>query len=257
LPASAVPRIVMLSDGNQTAGDAIRTALKSRVPVHTVPLPVRTEPEVQVSAVNVPAQVREGEPFNVEVVIDSNHDDEGEIEVYRGSYKLLAQKTTIKKGENRFASSRPPASAWPNTPCESKDFRIRSSITTPPAGSSLPMASRECSSSTATRSRRANSSMLWSAKGSKSKSRPPQGIPDSLSDLLNFELLALSNVPATSMSQRQMNLIRTYVQDLGGGLIMIGGDQAFGLGGYYKSTIEEILPSAAISKRRRRSRAWR
>jgi hypothetical protein len=32
------------------------------------------------------------------------------------------------------------------------------------------------------------------------------------------------------------------VQDLGGGLIMIGGDQAFGLGGYYKTTVEEILP---------------
>ena len=39
-----------------------------------------------------------------------------------------------------------------------------------------------------------------------------------------------------------MNNIRTYVQDLGGGLVMIGGDQAFGLGGYYKTTIEEILP---------------
>jgi uncharacterized protein YegL len=32
------------------------------------------------------------------------------------------------------------------------------------------------------------------------------------------------------------------VQDLGGGLIMLGGDQAFGLGGYYRTTIEEILP---------------
>ena len=39
-----------------------------------------------------------------------------------------------------------------------------------------------------------------------------------------------------------MNIVRSYVQDLGGGLIMIGGDQAFGLGGYYKTTVEEILP---------------
>ena len=36
--------------------------------VSTVPLPTRTDPEVQVSAVNVPAQVQQGEPFNVEVV---------------------------------------------------------------------------------------------------------------------------------------------------------------------------------------------
>src|SRR5438552_4373253 len=44
------------------------------------------------------------------------------------------------------------------------------------------------------------------------------------------------------MNQRQMEVCRTYVQDLGGGLIMLGGDQSFGLGGYYKTTIEEILP---------------
>jgi uncharacterized membrane protein len=72
--------------------------------------------------------------------------------------------------------------------------------------------------------------------------RPAQGMPDSLSDLQSYELLILSNVPATALSQRQMDVARTYVQDLGGGLIMIGGDQAFGLGGYYKTVIEEILP---------------
>ena len=44
------------------------------------------------------------------------------------------------------------------------------------------------------------------------------------------------------MSLKQMEIIRTYVEDLGGGLVMIGGDQSFGLGGYYKTTLEEILP---------------
>ena len=48
--------------------------------------------------------------------------------------------------------------------------------------------------------------------------RPPQGIPDKLADLQNYELLMISNVPATSMSKRQMQVIRTYVEELGGGL---------------------------------------
>src|SRR5207253_6961971 len=72
--------------------------------------------------------------------------------------------------------------------------------------------------------------------------RPPQGMPDSLADLQNYELLILSNVPATALTTRQMDLARTYVRDLGGGLIMLGGDQSFGLGGYYKTALEEILP---------------
>src|SRR5262245_39440165 len=58
IPPSHVPRLVLLSDGNQTAGDAVRTAVRGGVPIHTVPLPSRNDPEVQVSAVNVPAQVR-------------------------------------------------------------------------------------------------------------------------------------------------------------------------------------------------------
>jgi uncharacterized membrane protein len=72
--------------------------------------------------------------------------------------------------------------------------------------------------------------------------RPPQGMPDSLNDLQNYELLILSNVPATALTLQQMKLTRTYVQDLGGGLIMLGGDQSFGLGGYYKTELEEVLP---------------
>ena len=59
-------------------GDALKAAaaLRGKVEVLTVPLPAATEPEVQLSAVTAPAQVLQGEPFNVEVLIDSNHDDD-------------------------------------------------------------------------------------------------------------------------------------------------------------------------------------
>jgi hypothetical protein len=83
---------------------------------------------------------------------------------------------------------------------------------------------------------------LFAQEGIQVDTRPPRGMPDSLADLQNYELLMLSNVPATALSQRQMEVARTYVQDLGGGLIMLGGDQSFGLGGYYKTVLEEILP---------------
>jgi hypothetical protein len=55
-----------------------------------------------VSTVGVPAQVREGEPFYVEVVVDSNHDDEGDIEVFRGPHRVVAEKVKLKAGENKF-----------------------------------------------------------------------------------------------------------------------------------------------------------
>ncbi|MEM7254831.1 MAG: VWA domain-containing protein, partial [Pseudomonadota bacterium] len=42
----------------------------------------------------------------------------------------------------------------------------------------------------------------------------------------------------------------TYVHDLGGGLAMFGGDQSFGLGGYYKTPIEDALPVTMVARQR-------
>jgi uncharacterized membrane protein len=39
-----------------------------------------------------------------------------------------------------------------------------------------------------------------------------------------------------------MEGIRDYVREQGGGLIMLGGEESFGLGGYYRTPIEEALP---------------
>jgi protein-arginine kinase len=39
-----------------------------------------------------------------------------------------------------------------------------------------------------------------------------------------------------------MTQIRDYVRDYGGGLMMLGGEESFGLGGYYRTPIEEALP---------------
>src|SRR5262249_56667903 len=44
------------------------------------------------------------------------------------------------------------------------------------------------------------------------------------------------------MTRQQMVLVRDYVRDQGGGLIMIGGEESFGLGGFDRTPLEEALP---------------
>ncbi len=62
IPPFYVPRIVLISDGNPTLGDALKTAasMRGKVEVLATPLPGRTEPEVQLSSVSAPAQVLAG-----------------------------------------------------------------------------------------------------------------------------------------------------------------------------------------------------
>jgi Mg-chelatase subunit ChlD len=244
IPPSFVPHVVLLSDGNQTAGDALKAALRAGLPVSTVPLKTRDDPEVQVSAVHVPAQVREGEPFNVEVVIDSNHDDEGMIEVFRGPHKLLGERRKLKKGENRFQFRQ----SLTQERLATYTVKVRAlqydTLLDNNTASGLVFTTGKPRVLLVESDPKLSKHLAWALEqeGIQVDVRPPQGMPDSLNDLQNYELLILSNVPATALTQRQMEITRTYVQDLGGGLIMLGGDQSFGLGGYYKTTLEEILP---------------
>ena len=243
IPPSHVPRLVLLSDGNQTTGDGLRTALRGGVPVFTVPLSSRSESEVQVSGVNVPAQVRDGEPFYVEVVIDSNHDDEGDVEVFRGAHRVVAERVKVKPGPNTFRfRQQVSGERMAEYTARIKGFKDRLLDNNSAKGLVYSSGKPRVLVVDTDPKQAKHLAFALEQEGIKVDIRPAQGIPDTLSDLQNYELLILSNVPATSMSTRQMNNIRTYVQDLGGGLIMIGGDQAFGLGGYYKTTIEEILP---------------
>lgn len=68
------------------------------------------------------------------------------------------------------------------------------------------------------------------------------GLPGSLEALLAFDAVVLADLPATDLSARQMQMLKRYVIDYGGGLVMLGSENSFGLGGYYKTPVEEVLP---------------
>lgn len=252
VPPDFVPRILLLTDGNQTRGDALQAALatanrggrREAIPITTIPLPTRDDPEVQLSAVKVPAQVREGEPFYVEVVVDSNHDDEGLIEVFRGAHKVLSETKALKKGENRF---RFPQSIQRERLAEysAKVSGLKQdTLLDNNSDSGLVFTNGQPRVLLIDSDPKQTEHLVFALQQEDIQVdvRPPQGMPEDLADLQNYELLALSNVSATALTQRQMELARTYVQDLGGGFVMLGGDQSFGLGGYFKTVLEEILP---------------
>jgi len=60
--------------------------------------------------------------------------------------------------------------------------------------------------------------------------------------LSNFDCLVIGNVPYDRFSGDQAEMIRASVYDQGCGLIMIGGPDSFGPGGYQGSPIEAALP---------------
>ena len=71
---------------------------------------------------------------------------------------------------------------------------------------------------------------------------PPAQLPVTLPELAAFDATILANVPARALSPEAMAALPAYVRDLGRGLLMTGGQDAFGAGGYLRTPLEAALP---------------
>jgi uncharacterized membrane protein len=71
---------------------------------------------------------------------------------------------------------------------------------------------------------------------------PPSDFPAALNKLDTYDTVILSNAPASSLSDAGMAQIHRYVTQEGGGFIMLGGEESFGLGAYGGTPIEDLLP---------------
>ncbi|MDE0324172.1 MAG: VWA domain-containing protein [Candidatus Poribacteria bacterium] len=245
-PANANKRIVLITDGVETQGDAVHTALRGKdfgIQIDTVPLYPSDEPEVMVQRLDMPAQVKQGAPFSVEVLIHSNHEDVAEVRLFRNKFEVAKQEARLEEGENRVVFTQTAVDSGTLTYdalCRStKDTRYDNNralgiISVSGKPKVLLIDENESQARYLTRA-------LEDAK-IRVDVRNGLGVPNELADLQNYELVIFSNVPANRLTQNQMELIRTYVQDLGGGFMMLGSENSFGLGGYYKTPIETILP---------------
>ncbi len=68
------------------------------------------------------------------------------------------------------------------------------------------------------------------------------GIPTRMNQMQRYDAVVLQNVPAELVSGAKQRMLARYVHDLGGGLVMVGGPDSFGAGGWTNSPIDQILP---------------
>src|SRR5439155_22514084 len=63
-----------------------------------------------------------------------------------------------------------------------------------------------------------------------------------LEALSGYSAVILENVPAEKIGTRGMETLASWVRASGSGLMVTGGKQSYGPGGYYKSPLEPVLP---------------
>ena len=63
----------------------------------------------------------------------------------------------------------------------------------------------------------------------------PEALPTDFASLASYDSVVLVDVSRLRLSDRQLAALQVYVRDLGKGLVMIGGPESYGAGGYQKT----------------------
>ncbi|GIV85122.1 MAG: VWA domain-containing protein [Candidatus Roseilinea sp.] len=252
-PADAAKRIVLLSDGKQTIGDAeaaVRLARAADIRLDVVVLPSVQGPDAAIERIDAPQQASVGQIIPLQIVVRSNQVMRAQLTVFSGPDIVAQEVVNLTDGLNAFnvraSATRTGFSAFRVQIAPERDVRPQNNalvssvivggpprillVSVPPASSSGGV--DEVSALRA----------ALSATGIEYDEVSPRAMPSEIQSLAGYQAVVLANVPARELSLRAMYSLQSYVRDIGGGLVVIGGPNSYGVGGYFKTPLEETLP---------------
>jgi Ca-activated chloride channel family protein len=241
---------VIVTDGWQNRGDATRAiasllAADIRLFMFTPP-GAASVPNVAMTELALPSALSKSAPFALGVTMENlnNTPVAGTIEIYRNGTLLDQRKVTLKTGQERF------------------DFPVQ----TENAGLDSYKASFKADNPALDAYLEDDSLQGWVGVGARRKilvltdNQKDAGYLDTVihrmgldavivpvadgewnGSLAGYDAVILNNLPRERLSEAAQNALVSYV-DRGGSLVMTGGDESFGLGGYQNTPIAKIMP---------------
>ncbi|MEJ2759069.1 MAG: VWA domain-containing protein, partial [Anaerolineales bacterium] len=199
--------------------------------------------EVLLNRLEIPSSARVGEQIQLTAVVEGNTETTGTLVISQDGETIESQIVNLAPGENEFSVLVPAEeSGFHRYKAEilpSIDYRLQNNAVTSYINISGPQKVLVVEGDTNDGENLVNA--LSSAEVQVNKVLPA-GMGSDLQSLSTYDTIIFVNVPANAVPAGVMESLQTYVRDLGKGFIMIGGENAFGAGGYLRTPIEEILP---------------
>ncbi|HYN89361.1 MAG TPA: VWA domain-containing protein [Ardenticatenaceae bacterium] len=249
LPADRQKRLVLLSDGQPNEGDARQAAELAAARGVTLDVVAvggaPAGPEVLLSQVQAPSPVRQGQQFELAVVIESNTATTARLQIFGDEALIYDQEVALQAGQTTVAV---PVQA------EEAGFRRYRAVVTAPedvrpenneaAAFALvqgpPRVLLVADPATPTEAQPLAQAL--EAARMQVETVAPGSMPQELTELAVYDSVVLVNVTAENVPPATMELLPPFVRDLGRGLVMVGGPQSFGAGGWLRTPVEEALP---------------
>ena len=255
-------RLLLLSDGLQNIGevtDLLDLVRASEIEIFTLPLSSEREYEVWVGEMRIPSQVRSDEAFQVRAIVETTTDTEVQVRLYRNDTPVTEPQTkALKKGKQPIE--------FPQRISEEDIYKYRIELSVDNSTGDNP----ENNTGYGITRVYGRPHILY-IKGNAGQTEAlktvlemnslaveilrPSEFPTDFVALQNSDAIILSNVSADELSALQMEHIESYVRDLGKGLVVIGGDRAFGRGGYHDTPLEQVLPLEMTPRQKKESLA--
>lgn len=245
-PSDAARRIVVISDGIQTLGDAetaARLAASAEVEISYFPLTSPETPDVRVARFDAPAAVPEGQQFDLSIAIHADINTRARIDITAGGEIIATETVDLRQGTNNRTLTLTAQNAG------FRDFQVS---VEPEGGDGYYQNNRLATFSqvigparvllVGEQTETAYIAAALREAGLTVDELAARQMPISAAGLVPYESVILANVPADQLSTRQMETLQSYVRDLGGGLVAIGGPGSYGPGGYFDTPLEAMLP---------------
>src|SRR5450755_191205 len=239
LPAGLVPRLLLISDGNENLGSVTRAvwqAQQRRVPIDVIPMAGRPRPSLVLESVSMPAQVFSGERFPVDITLDSPSAAQASVEMTAEGKPLGTSRVSLGAGTNQFRAH---ASVTATGAIELAgrvsapglgDARFDSALTLRRPRVLLVSNDPAAAEAHLMRTLEANQFDVV---------RATSGPPDSLD---NYQLVVFNNWDVQSVPLPRQAILEAFVKQ-GGGLLWIGGDRNVYVEKKEEDALERTLPA--------------
>ncbi|GJQ29395.1 MAG: hypothetical protein HBSAPP03_12790 [Phycisphaerae bacterium] len=259
--ANAANRVLLVTDGNQTSGNVLQAAEAAKamgVPIDVLPIKYRYDREVIVDRLVTPASAREGETLNLRVVLQAVEPARGRLSIMMNGDPVdldpdspaMGALVELKQGTNVLAVPVKALSTGPQRfeavfePEIRNGVAVADSVLENNKGQSVTFVSGEGKVLVITEDSGEARYFLEALAAAKIKAEVvgADQVPTTLTDLNGYDAIVLFNESAYGFTQKFQEDLRQYVHDTGGGLLMVGGPNAFGAGGWIGSPLEDALP---------------
>ena len=273
-PEDSARRVVIVSDGNENMGDArsiARSMAEDGIGIDVVPIKLIAQAEVAVDKVSMPSDIRKDQEFNTTVILSNQSGADGvgknvtgTLRITRGNGRtktLISEQSGVelKPGKNIIG--------FTSTLDRSGVFTTEAQFI--PDEGSADLIEQNNVASTFTRVRGKGKVLLIEDAYDSGEFSPlidrlaansievdvmkSNELYTSAAELLEYDAVILGNLPRASgdegaesaisgFSDAQVKMLVDNCEQMGCGIVMLGGDRAFGAGGWSNTLLEKAMP---------------